>query len=117
MFGKSLSFDSKRVWDALTYYVVQMIVLVGVSTVLVYALGMFGVVEGGGGFFDGGEIYRLIGTAFVLLIASGILYSKGLSNDMFAFAMTALAVYLAWDTNILLAMVPVALMSTFDAKK
>jgi len=117
MFGKTLSFDSKRVWDALTYYIVQMIVLVGVSTVLVYALGMFGVVDGGGSFFEGGETYKLIGTAFVLLIASGILYSKGLSNDMFAFALTVLAIYLAWDTSVMLAMIPVALMSTFDAKK
>ena len=117
MFGKTLSFDSKRVWDALTYYIVQTVILVGVSTTLVYALGMFGVVDGGGSFFDGGETYKLIGTAFVLLVSSGILYSTGLSNDLFAFALTAIAVYLAWDSSVMLAMIPVALMSTFDSKK
>lgn len=117
MFGRSLSFDSKRVWDALTYYIVQTVILVGVATTLVYAMNMFGVIDGGGSFFDGGETYTIIGTAFVLLISSGILYSKGLSNDLFAFALTAIAVYLAWDVNIMLAMIPVALMSTFDAKK
>jgi hypothetical protein len=117
MFGKTLSFDSKRVWDAFTYYIVQTVVLVGVATTLVYGLNMFGVVHETGSFFAGGETYRLIGTAFVLLVSSGMLYSKGLSNDMFAFAVTVLAIYLAWDHSVMLAMMPVALMSTFDAKK
>lgn len=117
MFGKAMNFDSKRVWDALTYYIVQMVVLVGVSTTLVHVLGMVGVVEGAGSFFDGGDTYTLIGTAFVLLVSSGILFSKGLSNDLFAFALTILAVYLAWDNSVLMGMIPVALMSTFDAKK
>ncbi|MBI2234704.1 MAG: hypothetical protein HYU57_06955, partial [Micavibrio aeruginosavorus] len=46
MFGKAMNFDSKGVWDALTYYIVQLVVLVGVSTTLVHVLGMVGVVEG-----------------------------------------------------------------------
>ena len=117
MFGKAMNFDSKRVWDSLTYYIVQMVVLVGVSTVLVHVLGMVGVVEGGGGFFEGSDTYTLIGTAFVLLVSSGILFSKGLSNDLFAFALTVLAVYLAWDNSVLLGMIPVALLSTFDSRK
>lgn len=116
MFGKTLSFDSKRVWEAFTFYIVQTVVLVGVATTLVYALGMFGVVDGGGSFFEGGDTYTLIGTAFVLLVSSGILYSKGLSSDLFAFALTVIAVYLAWDSSVLLGMIPVALMSTFDKK-
>ena len=118
MFGKAMSFDSKRVWDALTYYIVQTVVLVGVSTTLVYVLGMVGVVDGGAGsFFDGGETYKLIGTAFVLLLTSGILFGKGLSNDLFAFALGILAVYLAWDSSVMLGMIPVALLSTLDGKK
>lgn len=117
MFGKALNFDSKRVWDALTYYIVQLVVLVGVSTTLVHVLGMVGVVEGAGSFFDGGDIYTTIGTAFVLLVSSGILFSKGLSNDLFAFALTVVAVYLSWDSSVMMGMIPVALLSTLDAKK
>lgn len=117
MFGKAMNFDSKRVWDAFTYYVVQTVVMVGVATTLVYVLGMVGVMHGGGNFFDGGDNYRTIGTAFVLLITSSMLFSKGLSNDMFAFAMTVLALYLSWHHNVMLGMIPVALLSTFDGKK
>jgi hypothetical protein len=117
MFGKTLNFDSKRVWDAFTYYIVQTVVLVGVATTLVYGLDMFGVVHEKGSFFAGGDTYRMIGSCFVLLVSSGILYSKGLSNDMFAFAVTMLAVWLSWHHSVMLGMVPVALMSTFDAKK
>lgn len=117
MFGKTLNFDSKRVWDAFTYYIVQTVVLVGVATTLVYGLGMVGVVHENGSFFAGGETYRMIGTAFVLLISSGLLFSKGLSNDLFAFAVTILAIYLSWHNSVMLGMIPVALMSTFDAKK
>lgn len=117
MFGKTLNFDSKRVWDAFTYYIVQTVVLVGVATTLVYGLNMFGVVSESGSFFAGGETYRVIGSAFVLLISSGILYSKGLSNDMFAFAVTVLAIWLSWHNSVMLGMIPVALLSTFDAKK
>jgi len=117
MFGKTLSFDSNRVWEAFTFYIVQTVVLVGVATTLVYGLNMFGVVHESGSFFAGGETYRLIGTCFVLLVSSGMLYSKGLSNDMFAFAVTVLAIWLSWQHSVMLAMIPVALMSTFDAKK
>lgn len=117
MFGKTLSFDSNRVWEAFTFYIVQTVVIVGVATTLVYGLNMFGVTHESGNFFAGGGIYREIGTAFVLLIASGMLYSKGLSNDMFAFAVTVLAVWLSWHHSAMFGMIPVALMSTFDAKK
>ncbi len=117
MFGKTMNFDSKRVWDAFTYYIVQTVVLVGIATTLVYALGMFGVVDGGGSFFEGGETYTMIGTAFVLLLSSGLLFSKGLSNDLLAFAVTILAVYLAWDHSVMMGMIPVALLSTFDSRK
>lgn len=117
MFGKAMNFDSKRVWDAFTYYIVQTVVLVGVATTLVYGLNMFGVVHESGSFFAGGETYRMIGSCFVLLVSSGILYSKGLSNDMFAFAVTVAAIWLAWDHSVMLGMVPVALLSTFDSKK
>jgi len=117
MFGKALNFDSKRVGDALSYYIVQMVVLVGVSTVLMHVLGMVGVVDGAGSFFEGGDNYTLIGTAFVLLISSGMLFSKGLSNDLFAFALTIAAVYLSWHDSVMVGMIPVALMSTFDSKK
>jgi hypothetical protein len=117
MFGKTLNFDSNRVWEAFTFYIVQTVVLVGVATTLVYGLNMFGVVHESGSVFAGGETYRLIGTCFVLLVSSGMLYSKGLSNDMFAFAVTVLAIWLSWHNSVMLAMIPVALMSTFDAKK
>lgn len=117
MFGKVFSINQKTVWDAIMFYVVQTVILVGVSTTLVYVLGMMGVVEGAGSFFDGGSVHTMIGTAFVLLLASGIVMSKGLSSDIFSIVLAITGIYLAWSTGVLLGLIPVALLSTFDARK
>lgn len=116
MFGKVFSINQKTVMDAVTFFVVQTVILVGVSTTLAYVLGMMGVVDGAGSFFDGGSIHTMIGTAFVLLLASGIVMSKGLSSDIFSIIVAFAGVYLAWTTGVLLGLIPVALLSTFDAR-
>ena len=116
MFGKVFSINQKTVVDAVMFFVVQTVILVGISTTLVHVMGMMGMAEGAGSFFDGGSIYTMIGSAFVLLLASGIVMSKGLSSDIFSIILAVAGVYLAWTTGILLGLIPIALLSTFDAR-
>ncbi|AGH98375.1 hypothetical protein [Micavibrio aeruginosavorus] len=118
MFGKVFSINQKTVMDAIMFFVVQTVILVGISTTLVHVLGMMGVIDGAAGsFFEGGSVYTMIGSAFVLLLASGIVMSKGLSSDVFSIILAVAGIYLAWTTGVLLGLIPVALLSTFDARK
>lgn len=117
MFGKVISINQKTVTDAIMFYIVQTVILVGISTTLAYVLGMMGVVETTGSFFEGGSFYTMIGTAFVLLLSSGIVMSKGLSSDIFSIIIAVAGIYLAWTSGVLLGLIPVALLSTFDSRK
>jgi hypothetical protein len=97
---------------AFWFYVLSLVVLVGVSTTLVHFLGMAGVVEGGGSFFAGSSIYTLIGSVFTLLVSGMILSHRKLTSDIFAVLLTVVAVYLSYTTDVMLGLIPVAIMTT-----
>ncbi len=112
MFGNSDVGAKRDVMGAVMFYVAQLILLAGLSTVLVHFLGMAGVVESAGSFFEGGEIHTLIGSIFVLWLGGSILVKRGATNDIMSILIVAAGVYLAWDSSVLLGLVPVALLTT-----
>lgn len=115
MFGKSLDPGAKRdVMGAITFYVANLVVLAGVSTVLVHVLGMLGVTDGGGSFFAGGDTFTLIGSVFVLWLGGMTLHARGMSGDILSVLIVVAGVYLAWDHSVLLGLVPVALLTTMN---
>ncbi|HPD83799.1 MAG: hypothetical protein R3D88_02075 [Alphaproteobacteria bacterium] len=97
---------------AFWFYVLSLTLLVGISTTLVHFLGMAGVVEGGGSFFSGSSIYTLIGSVFTLLVSGMILSHRKLTSDIFAVLLTVVAVYLSYTTDVMLGLIPVAIMTT-----
>ena len=103
---------TRSTMGAFWFYVLSLTVLVGISTTLVHFLGMIGVVEGGGSFFAGGEIHTLIGSIFVLMVSGLILTTRKMTSDIFAVLLTVVAVYLAYETSVMLGLVPVALLTT-----
>ena len=113
MFGKVLDVGShKTTTGAVWFYFIALTLMVGVSTTLVHFLGMAGVVESTGTFFSGGEIYTLIGTVLVLMISGLILTSRNLTNDIFSVLLVAVGVYLAYTSNVMIGLIPVALLTT-----
>jgi len=113
MFGKSLDLGVKRdVMGAVMFFFAHLMVLVGVSTVLVHFMGMVGVVEGGGGFFEGGDTFTLISSLFVLWLGGSILAKRGSSSDMMSIVIVMIGVYLAWTSGAVLGLVPIALLTT-----
>tara|TARA_B100000508_G_C11411126_1_gene253319 strand:- start:298 stop:648 length:351 start_codon:yes stop_codon:yes gene_type:complete len=113
MIGKILDVGHVRsTVGAFWFYVLSLTLLVGISTTLVHFLGMVGVVEGTGTFFTGSEIHTLIGSLFVLFVSGLILTHRKLTSDIFAVLLTVVAIYLAYDTSILLGLVPVAILTT-----
>jgi hypothetical protein len=119
MFGKSLDAGEKRDFmGAVVFYVANLMVLVGVSTVAVHFLGAAGVVDGkAGGFFDGGHVYTLIGSFFVLWLGGAVLHARGKANDILSVVMVLAGTYLAWTTGVMLGLVPVALLTTMNNSK
>lgn len=97
---------------AFWFYVLSLTILVGISTTLVHFLGLVGVVDGAGSFFAGGEIHTLIGSLFVLMVSGLILTTRKLTSDMFSVLLTVVAVYLAYETSVMLGLIPVALLTT-----
>ncbi|NCO02845.1 MAG: hypothetical protein GW903_01480 [Alphaproteobacteria bacterium] len=97
---------------AIWFYVLSLTLLVGISTTLVHFLGLVGVVDGGGSFFVGSEIYTIIGSLFVLTVSGLILTSRKLTSDIFSVLLTVVAVYLAYETSVILGLIPVALLTT-----
>jgi hypothetical protein len=113
MFGKSLDFGAKRdLRGALEFFVAHLVVLVGVSTVLVHFLGMVGAAKDVGGFFDGGQMYTLIGSLFVMWLGGMILTKRGQTSDILSILVVAAGVYLAWTTGVMIGLVPIALLTT-----
>ena len=113
MIGKILDVGhSRSTTEAFVFYVVSLVMLVGISTTLVYFLGMVGVVEGTGSFFEGGDLFTLIGSIFVLMVSGLILTHRKLTNDIFSVLMVVLAVYLAYDMSVMVGLIPVALLTT-----
>lgn len=115
MFGKSLDVGAKRdIMGAVTFYVAQVVVLAGVSTVLVHVLGMLGVADAAGSFFAGGDTYTLIGSIFVLWLGGMTLHARGMTGDILSVLMVVAGVYLAHDQSVLLGLVPIALLTTIS---
>lgn len=113
MFGKILDVGSVRsTTGAIWFYVLSLVMLVGISTTLVHFMGMVGVVDTTGGFFSGSEIHTLIGTTFVLLVSGLILSARKMTSDIYGVLLVGIAVYLAYTTSIMLGLVPVALLTT-----
>lgn len=112
MFG-NVDVGAKRdVMGAFMFYVTQLIILAGLSTVLVHFLGMAGVVEGGGGFFEGSAVHTMIGSAFTLWLGGTILTKRGATSDIMSIIIVAVAVYFAWTSSVMLGLVPIALLTT-----
>ena len=117
MFGKILDVGHHRTtWDAVVFYFISLTLMVGVSTTLVHFLGMAGVVDGGGSFFGGGEIYTLIGTVLVLMISGLILTGRNLTSDIFSVLVVGVGVYLAYTSSVMIGLSPVALLTTLKTK-
>ena len=113
MFGNSLDFGAKRdLMGAFMFFVTHLVILVGLSTVLVHFLGMVGMVEGGGSFFEGGEVFTMIGSLFVLWLGGSILSKRGLTSDILSIIVVSAGVYLAWTSGVVIGLVPIALLTT-----
>lgn len=97
---------------AFWFYVLSVVLLVGISTTLVNFLGMVGAVEGVGSFFGGSDIHVLVGSVFTLLLSGMILSHRKLTSDIFAVLLTIVAVYLSYTTDVMLGLIPVAIMTT-----
>lgn len=113
MIGKILDVGHVRsTVGAFGFYILSLVLLVGVSTTLVHFLGMVGVVDGSGTFFAGTEIHTMIGSLFVLGVSGMILSHRKLTSDIFAVLLTVVAVYLAYTTDVMLGLIPVAILTT-----
>ena len=117
MFGKYFDVGAKRDFmDAFFFFVVHLMLLVGFSSVLVHFFGMSGLAEGGGAFFDGGEIYTHIGTLFVIWLGASIVYKRGMSNDFMSMIIVGAGIFAAWTYGPILGLVPISLLTTVDTK-
>lgn len=117
MFGLLKSLDVTKTHsttDAVWFYITGLILMVGVSTVLGHVLHLMGVVDTLGSFFDGGHVYTLIGTGFVLMVSSLILTGRKMTGDLFSILLVGIAVYLSFTTSLMLGMLPVALLTTLS---
>ncbi len=117
MFGKILDVHTHRsTTDAVWFYFIALTLMVGISTTLVHFLGLVGVVDGGGTFFGGGEIYTLIGTVLTLMIGGLILTGRNLTSDIFSVLVVGVGVYLAYTSSVMIGLIPVALLTTLKTK-
>jgi hypothetical protein len=117
MFGKILDVGHHRTTlEAVIFYFLSLVLMVGVSTTLVHFLGMVGVVDGSGTFFGGGEIYTLIGTVLTLMIGGLILTGRNLTSDIFSVLVVGVGVYLAYTSSVMIGLIPIALMTTLKTK-
>lgn len=118
MFGKTMDLGAKRDFmDAVWFYFAHLVVVVGLSTVLFHFLSMAGMVDGVGGFFEGGEMYTLIGSLFVLWLGGSILAKRGMTSDFLGIVVVMAGLYLAWTTSVILGLVPIALLTTMGHNK
>lgn len=113
MIDKILDVGSVRsTTGAVWFYVASVVLLVGISTTLLHFLGMVGVIEGGGSFFAGSTLHTLVGSVFTLFVSGLILTSRKLTSDIFAVLLTVVGVYLSYTTDIMLGLIPVAILTT-----
>ena len=97
---------------AFWFYVLSVVLLVGISTTLINFLGMVGAVDSVGTFFGGTTIHTLIGSVFTLLLSGMILSHRKLTSDIFAVLLTVVAVYLTYTVDVTLGLIPVAILTT-----
>jgi len=117
MFDKMLDVGHVRTTTgAVWFYALSLILLVGMSTTVVHVLGITGVVDGTGSFFSGGEVHTIIGSLFVLMLSGLILTSRKMTGDVFAVLLAGIAIYLSYTTDVMLGLIPVALMTTLSTK-
>lgn len=117
MFGKAMDgTESRDVMGAVTFYFIQLVMIVGLSTVLAHFFGMAGVVDKVGGFFEGGQFHTVLGTAFVLWLGGSILSKRGSTSDLMSVLVVTAAVFLAWTSSIVFGMIPIALLTTMGKK-
>ena len=114
MLGKMLDVTTTRstLMEAVGFYILSTVIMVGLSTTMVHVLGLVGVVGGVGGFFEGGSLHTMIGTGFVLVLSSLVVTGKKLTDDLFSILLVVLSVYLSYNVHIGLGLVPVALLTT-----
>lgn len=120
MFGFLKSLDVTKTHsttDAVWFYITGLILMVGFTTVLGHIMHLMGIVETVGSFFDGGHVYTMLGTGFVLIVSSLILTGRKLTGDLFSILLVGIAVYLSYTTSLMLGMVPVALLTTLSHDK
>lgn len=118
MFGKMIdTTHTRNTTEAVWFYLTSLILLVGVSTVLVHVLSLMGIVSGVDSFFDGGSVYTIIGTGFVLLLSTMILTGRKLTSDLLSILLVGIGVYLSFTTSVLLGMIPIALLTTVGGHK
>lgn len=104
---------SRSITQAIGFFLVYSIVLVGLSTFMGHYMNVLGMIEGVvGNFFEGGEIHTLIGAGWTLILSSMVLSGKKMTNDMMAVIIAIAGVYLAWEINVLLGMVVVSYLTT-----
>ena len=117
MFGKTVDLGEKRdVMSAFSFYVVQLVALVGFATVMAYFLGMAGVVHDTGNFFDGSHYYTVVGSAFTLWLGGSILSKRNATNDVLSILIVAAGVYLAWTSSVMIGLIPIAVLTTIGNK-
>ena len=114
MFGNMLDVSTVRNHiGAFWFYVMSVIVLLG----SIQVLEMTGILGGIGSVFSGHDIHTLIGTAFALIISGLIVSGRNLSGDLYAVLLTLVAVYLSYTTDVMIGLIPVALLTTLHTKK
>lgn len=112
MVSKILDVGSVRsTMGAFWFYVLSLVLLVGISTTAIHFLGMVGLVDGAGSFFTGSDMHTLIGSLFVLFVSGLILSSRKMTSDIFAVLLVVVGVYLAYEVNVMLGLIPVALLT------
>ena len=109
MFGNMLDVKSVRsTTGAFWFYVMSVIVLFG----SIHVLDVTGILAAIGSVFTGHDIHTLIGTAFVMVISGLIVSGRNLTSDLYAIVLTLLGVYLSYTTDVMLGLIPVALLTT-----
>ena len=117
MFTHVTNLAHKRsITDALGFYVFFTVLLVGLSTFAGHYLGILGVVDGVGTFFEGSSFHTLVGTGWVLMLSGMILNHKKLTDNLLGVILAMVGIYLAYTTNVMLGMVVVAYLTTLDKK-
>ncbi|MCB9978107.1 MAG: hypothetical protein H6862_00655 [Rhodospirillales bacterium] len=120
MFSKVTDVGHVRsITEAIGFFLVYTVVLVGLSTFLGHYLGVLGLIDGGtiGSFFDGGHVHTLIGTGWVLMISGLILSSRKLTGDLMSVLIALAGVYLSYTVSVMVGMILVSYLTTLPRSK